>query len=224
MLARIRAGGNPADDIRKEKETPTLREFADEYLRRCEPHWKPSGRRTVRIYLKARILPAFGRMPLDRIGPEDVAAWFDAASRDKPGPANRALEILRSMMFRAEEWGMCERDTNPCIGIRKNPRRDIARFLDANELARLGRLLAGFALTHSVGAGAAHDAEWRYAMGSTVTTVLPYARLRLSDRLSAWGLAGTGTGSLTLDLDGGVSQHYRTDLSMTLAATGVRGL
>ncbi len=74
VLARIRLGENPAKDIRREKETPTLREFADEYLRRCEPHWKPSGRKTMRIYLKARILPAFGRMPLDRIGPEDVAA------------------------------------------------------------------------------------------------------------------------------------------------------
>ena len=141
MLDRIRAGGNPADDIRREKETPTLRQFADEYLRRCEPHWKPSGRKTVRIYLKARILPAFGRMPLDRIGPEDVAAWFDAASRDKPGAANRAFEILRAIMFRAEEWGLRERGSNPCLGIAKNPRNRIARFLDTDELARLGRAL-----------------------------------------------------------------------------------
>ena len=141
MLARIRAGSNPADDIQRERETPTLRAFADEYLRRCEPHWKPSGRRTVRIYLKARILPAFGRMPLDRIGPEDVAAWFDAASRDKPGTANRALEILRAMMNRAEDWGLRERNTNPCLGIAKNPRNHVARFLDMDELARLGRAL-----------------------------------------------------------------------------------
>ena len=141
MLGRIRAGGNPADDIRREKETPAFREFADEYLRRCEPHWKPSGRKTVRIYLNARILPAFGKMPLDRIGPEDVAAWFDAASKDKPGAANRAFEILRAMMFRAEEWGLRERGSNPCLGIAKNPRNRIARFLDADELARLGRAL-----------------------------------------------------------------------------------
>ena len=141
MLTRIRAGGNPADDIQREKKTPTLREFADEYLHRCEPHWKPSGRRTMRIYLKARILPTFGKMPLDRIGPEDVAAWFDAASRDKPGAANRALEILRAMMFRAEEWGLRERGSNPCLGIAKNPRNNVARFLDTDELARLGRAL-----------------------------------------------------------------------------------
>ncbi len=84
MLARIRAGDNPAEDIQREKMAPTFRKFADEYLCRCEPHWKPSGRKTVRIYLKARILPAFGKVPLDRIGPEDVAEWFDAASRDHP--------------------------------------------------------------------------------------------------------------------------------------------
>ena len=141
MLGRIRAGENPADDIRREKETPTFRAFADEYLRRSDPHWKPSGRKTVRIYLKARILPAFGRMPLDRIGPEDVAAWFDAASKDRPGAVNRAFEILRAMMFRTEEWGLRERGTNPCLGIVKNPRKQVARFLDADELTRLGRAL-----------------------------------------------------------------------------------
>ena len=141
MLAHVRAGQNPAEDIRREKEAPAFREFAAEYLRRCNPLWKPSGRQTVRIYLKARILPTFGRMPLDRIRNEDVAAWFDAASRDRPGAANRAFEILRSMMFRAEEWGLRERGTNPCVGIRKNPRRNIARFLDTDELARLGRAL-----------------------------------------------------------------------------------
>ena len=141
ILARIRAGDNPADDIRKEKTAPTVAMLADEYLRRCDPYWKPSGRKTIRIYLKARILPTFGKMPVERVGPEDVAAWFDAVSKDRPGAANRAFEILRSLMFWAEEYGFRELGTNPCLGIRKNPRRDIARFLDTDELARLGRAL-----------------------------------------------------------------------------------
>ena len=115
-----------------------MREFADEYLRRCNPHWKPSGRKTVRNYVKSRILPTFGKMPLDRIGPEDVAAWFDAASKDRPGAANRAFEILRSMMFLAEEWGLRERGTNPCLGIKKNPRNCIARFLDGTSWRDIG--------------------------------------------------------------------------------------
>ncbi len=51
MLDRIRAGGNPAEDIGREKQAPTLEEFTEEYLRRSDPHWKPSGRETVRVYL-----------------------------------------------------------------------------------------------------------------------------------------------------------------------------
>ncbi len=37
------------------------------------------------------------------------------------------------MMFRAEEWGLRERGSNPCLGIAKNPRNHVARFLDARE-------------------------------------------------------------------------------------------
>ena len=53
--------------------------------------------------------------------------------------------------------------------------------------------------------------------------MLPYARLARTERISAWGLAGTGSGELTLDLDGGAAERYGGDLSMTLAAAGVRG-
>ena len=154
MLENIRAGANPADDLLREKRTPTVKEFAREYLRRCDPYWKPSGRRTVRIYLKARILPAFGSLPLDDVCPEDVSEWFDSASRDKPGASNRAFEILRTMMFRAEDWGFRERGTNPCVGIKKNPRRNIARCLDSDELARLGKALD------------AHEARWPEAVAA----------------------------------------------------------
>ena len=206
MLARIRAGENPADDIQKEKATPAFREFAAEYLRRSDPHWKPSGRKTVRIYLKARILPAFGKMPLDAIGPEDVAAWFDAASRDRPGAANRAFEILRAMMFRAEERGLRPRDSNPCLGIRRNPRNRIARFLDADELARLGRALD------------AREARWPEAVAAIRLLALTGCRrsealnLRWRDiGADALNLADSKTGPRSVPLGEGRAGAYRRD-------------
>ena len=58
------------------------------------------------------------------------------------------------MMFKAEEWGWRERDANPCLGTRKNPRRKVARFLDADELERLGRALD------------AREAEWPDAIAA----------------------------------------------------------
>ena len=85
-----------------------------------------------------------------------------------------------------------------------------------------GSLLAGFAMMHTLGEGTAHGAGRSYAMGSTVTTVLPYAWYALTERISAWGLAGTGSGALTLELDD-VAHRHRAGLSMTLAAAGVRG-
>ncbi len=141
LLAHIRNCDNPAEDIRKKRTAPTLRDLANEYLDHCDPHWKPSVRKTVRIYLKARILPGFCKLRVDRVGPEDVAACFDKTSKDRPGAAKLAYEIPRLMMFRAEEWGWREHRTIPCIGIRKNPRRHVARFLDTEELALLGRAL-----------------------------------------------------------------------------------
>ena len=128
--------------------------FAAEFLERQARHWKPATLETNKAAIRNHILPAFGRMRIDEIGPVEVAAWFDAASRDRPGAANRALEILRAMMFKAEEWGWRERDANPCLGIRKNPRRKVARFLDADELERLGRALD------------AREAEWPEAVAA----------------------------------------------------------
>ena len=49
MLARIRADASPVEERRRVRRTPLFRAFAEEYLRRSEPQWKPSGRKTVRI-------------------------------------------------------------------------------------------------------------------------------------------------------------------------------
>ena len=91
MLGRIRAGGNPADDIRREKETPTLREFADEYLRRCNPHWKPSGRKTVR---KLHQVPNPTDVRQDAARPHRPRGRGRVVRRGEPGPARRGQPRL----------------------------------------------------------------------------------------------------------------------------------
>ena len=61
-----------------------------------------------------------------------MAAWFDAATRDKPDAANRALDILRAMSFRADERALVEHDTIACVGIRKTPKRTSPGLLAQN--------------------------------------------------------------------------------------------
>ena len=84
------------------------------------------------------------------------------------------------------------------------------------------RLLAGLVLAHSEADGAyALMGSDRGTIKSALTGVYPYARLRLSDRLSAWGLAGLGSGALTLTRPG--QTPIDTALAMRLGAVGIAG-
>ena len=91
------------------------------------------------------------------------------------------------------------------------------------------RLLAGVAISVSEGEGTFDQPGVDSGtVESTLTTVSPYARLMLSDRVSAWGLVGIGTGDMTIVQaanDRGQSERVtRTDLGMRLGAVGGRGM
>ena len=97
--------------------------------------WKPSTRRTVESLLRSRLLPVFGDLPLDRIAPADVDAWFERCTVVAPGNANRALALLRRIMEFAVTGGLIA--TNPARRTRMNPRPRLTRFLSAEEIVRL---------------------------------------------------------------------------------------
>ena len=82
--------------------------------------------------------------------------------------------------------------------------------------AAWSRWLAGVAVSLSEGEGSYRDHErsdhasrGSGKLESSLTGVHPYARLTLSERLSAWGLLGFGTGELTLEVDSG--ERWTTD-------------
>ena len=89
------------------------------------------------------------------------------------------------------------------------------------------RWLAGVALSRSAG-----DGTYKFGgtcasgcsgdLESTLTGVYPYARYRLSDRLSAWGALGHGRGEMTLGALGRSS--VETDIEMNMASIGGRGV
>ena len=87
------------------------------------------------------------------------------------------------------------------------------------------RLLAGVMLSHSEGEGSYRldpsQGDDAGTVDSSLTGVYPYARMELNERVSAWALAGVGSGELTLHREG--HQSMRTDLSMRMGALGVKG-
>ena len=140
ILARIWTGKEMAP-LRKDR-APVLRDFAERYREYSRKRWKPATLEAWDIYMRNRVLPAFGRLRIDRIDHARVSAWFDAASADRPGAANRAFEILRALLATARKWGeLGEQVPDACANIVPNPRKPVARYLDAAEFRRLGAVL-----------------------------------------------------------------------------------
>ena len=140
LLARIWAGEPPAP-VRKAR-VPLFRDFAARYRNQRKARWKPSSVETYDIYMRNRLMPQFGRLRLDAIDHACVSAWFDAASADKPGAANRAYDILRAMLNTARQWGdLGDSVPDACAHIVRNTSKPVARYLNREELNRPGAAL-----------------------------------------------------------------------------------
>ena len=89
------------------------------------------------------------------------------------------------------------------------------------------RLLAGVMFSQSEGEGSyrqldpAKGDDDAGTVESSLTGVYPYARVDLNANVSAWALAGAGSGELTLHQEGG--EPMPTDISMRMGAIGVKG-
>ena len=84
------------------------------------------------------------------------------------------------------------------------------------------RVLAGLMLSHSRGEGGYRDGSGTGEVESTLTALFPYARYALSERVSVWGMAGYGEGTLTLTPEG--QAPLRPDMDLMMGAVGARGV
>ena len=84
------------------------------------------------------------------------------------------------------------------------------------------RVLAGLMLSHSRGDGGYRAPKGNGEVSSTLTALFPYGRYALSKRVSVWGMAGYGEGTLTLTPEG--EAPMRPDMDLAMGAVGVRGV
>ena len=88
------------------------------------------------------------------------------------------------------------------------------------------RLLAGLAVAHSRGDGSytmpVAGGDDSGNLEQTLTSIHPYLRYAVNDRLDVWGLFGYGWGDLTLEK--GTGTTYETDTTLAMGAFGGRGI
>lgn len=141
MLSDAARGGNPAEETRRYKSSPTVSELCERFMSeyvpaRCKQSTEKEYRRNVDLF----IIPALGRMKVPDVTRSHVSELHHA-HRDKPYQANRTLGVLSVMFNQAEVWGLREDGTNPCLHVRKYEEKKRERYLSSEELGRLGDTL-----------------------------------------------------------------------------------
>ena len=113
---------------------------AEEVFRRYGRHWKPRTLAVNRRYLSSQILPWFKGRAIADITRSDIQKWF-ASLHATPVAADRSAPVLSVILKQAEVYGYRPEGSNPCTGIRRYRRRGRERFLTADEIRRLSRVL-----------------------------------------------------------------------------------
>lgn len=142
VILRAQVGENPADQRKRIRSLPPFDRFLDLYWQRAAPLWKPSTRAAQDKYRRYHLDGAFPGKSIDTIDESDATTWYAAvADSAGPGAANRTLDILSTMLNRAEDWGQRPAGSNPCRAIRRYRGRKVERHLSQAEMERLGRAI-----------------------------------------------------------------------------------
>ena len=153
---------------------------ADEVFQRYGRRWKP---RTLAVnlgYYRNQILPWFRGKPISGITRRDVLQWH-ASLHGVPFAADRSAPILSVIFKQAETYGYRPEGSNPCTGIKRYRRGGRERFLSAEEMRRLSKVLDRHQDRHPM------ETSMPIRLSPTTTTfrVLPIARVKL-------GVSGSG--------------------------------
>ena len=152
------------------------------------------------------------------------SAFHVAGGGDGPGPGLAVWGRVSRGQFKGEEAS----DSGP---VRIDGQWVTTGTLGAD--ADWGRMLAGVAVSLSEGEGTFEQPGVDSGdVDSTLTTVSPYARFKVTERVSAWGLGAWGTGSMTIVQDARAASDTRparprtetkADVSLRMGAAGARG-
>ena len=180
--------------------------------------------------------PVDARVEDTRAGPETIAEWSHgrAEEDDEDGLGARTLsgrELLSTSTFNLTQ-GTAESGFASFWGrgvVTRFDGRDGEMTLDGEVASAMvgadwsrDALLGGLMVSHSSGEGSYRDSSGSGTVESTLTALFPYAHYTLTERVSMWGMAGYGEGTLTLTPEG--HAPLRPELDFLMGALGMRGV
>ena len=140
-MQAVAAGEDPAETLLEAKRALTVAELAEKYLlEHASVKKKPRSAAEDKRMIDKLINPEIGNRKACDITRADIAELHHKY-RETPCQANRALSLLCKMMNLAESWGIRPLYTNPCTHIEQFKEKKRQRYLDSEELSRLGKVL-----------------------------------------------------------------------------------
>jgi integrase len=157
MLGDVAKGVDPVAAKKARHDLPTVNDLAQSYMDVGMSHKKASTRSIEDGLIKRHVLPRLGRKKVKDLTKADLQRFLHEIADGKTatvektkargkavvtggkGSANRTMDLLASMLTYAIEIGM--RTDNPAKGVKKYKLRKHDRYLNAEELERLGEAL-----------------------------------------------------------------------------------
>jgi integrase len=141
ILADVDKGGDPAEVKEAYRKAPTMADLCDRYMTQHAPKMKARSRDEDARMIGRYVLPALGKRKVADVSRADVVKLHHEL-RAAPIQANRVIGLLNRMLNLAERWGIRPDGSNPCRHVDKFGEVKRERYLTADELARLGDVLA----------------------------------------------------------------------------------
>jgi integrase len=140
--ADVAQGGDPSLTKKDARLAPTVSMLCDRYLsEHAEDHKKPSSLRDDRQYIKRFVRPILGSKKVRAITTDDINR-LHRQLRETPYQANHVRSLLSKMFNLSEAWGLRPQGTNPTKYVKKYTEEKRERYLDGDQIERLGETLA----------------------------------------------------------------------------------
>src|SRR5262249_13676114 len=140
LKRQIDQGDDPLGERIANRDAPTVAELCQRFTEEHLPKRRTSTRRNYAAAINNTILPKLGSCKVVELSFTDIEGLHRKITRTgAPYAANRTIALLSKMMNLAIQWGW--RTTNPCKGIERNHEDKRERYLTADELDRLGKVL-----------------------------------------------------------------------------------
>ncbi len=140
-LSTVRLGGDPAAERDRRKASPTIKEFGKRFLEEhvashCKQTTQAEYKRSVELFIN----PKIGSHRIIDVTRADIVELHQSM-KSTPYQANRTLGVLSIMFTVAHTWGIRTDGVNPCWKVKRYKEEKRERYLTAEELARLGKVL-----------------------------------------------------------------------------------